>query len=53
MLRLGVKNKNEIKKHPFFQGINWEKIQKKEYDTPINIEYDIQKLDLEVPFDLS
>ena len=33
--RIGVKNKNEIKIHPFFEEINWEKLENKEIEPPI------------------
>ena len=32
--RIGVKDKSEIKNHPFFAGIDWEKALKKEYPPP-------------------
>ena len=34
--RFGVFDKEEIKKHPFFKGIDWEKLIKKEINPPIN-----------------
>ena len=34
--RFGFSNKDEIKKHPFFKGINWEKLTNKEIKAPIN-----------------
>jgi len=34
--RFGVFDKNEIKQHPFFKGIDWEKLEKKEINPPIN-----------------
>ena len=34
--RFGVNNKDEIKKHPFFKGIEWEKIKNKEIKPPTN-----------------
>lgn len=38
--RLGVKNKNEIKEHPFFDGLDWEELVRKEISPPylINVE---------------
>lgn len=33
--RIGVKDKNEIKKHSFFKGIDWGKVYRKEYRPPI------------------
>lgn len=36
--RLGYKNMNELKMHPFFEGINFEKINKGEYDASDIIE---------------
>lgn len=33
--RLGVKDKNEIKKHNFFKGVDWGKVVRKEYRPPI------------------
>ena len=32
--RLGFNDKNEIKNHPFFQDIDFEKVLKKEYTPP-------------------
>lgn len=32
--RIGVKDKNELKNDPFFKGINWEKLAKKEIEPP-------------------
>ena len=34
--RFGVINKKELKNHPFFKGINWEKLENKEINPPIN-----------------
>ena len=34
--RLGIHDKKEIKNHPFFKGIDWEKLKKKEINPPIN-----------------
>ena len=34
--RFGVLDKNELKNHPFFKGIDWEKLKKKEINPPIN-----------------
>ena len=34
--RFGVNNKDEIKKHPFFKGIEWEKLKNKEIKPPTN-----------------
>lgn len=33
--RIGVKDKTEIKKHPFFKNLDWEKVYAKEYKAPI------------------
>ena len=35
--RFGILDKKEIKKHPFFKGINWEKLKKKEIMPPCNL----------------
>ena len=35
--RIGVLDKNEIKKHVWFEGINWDKIAKKEIKVPIDL----------------
>ena len=35
--RIGVLDKNEIKKHVWFKGINWDKIAKKEIKVPIDL----------------
>lgn len=40
--RIGVKDKNEIKNHPFFKGIEWDKVLKKEYPPP---EFEMLDLD--------
>ena len=32
--RLGVKEKADIKKHPFFNGVDWDKLFKKEITPP-------------------
>jgi len=32
--RIGAKDKNEIKNHPFFAGIDWDKLLKKEIKPP-------------------
>lgn len=49
-LRLGVINKKEIKKNPFFNGLDWDKLLRKEYLPPIldyetnhNFEVDLNK----------
>ena len=34
--RLGIHDKKEIKSHPFFKGIDWEKLKNKEINPPIN-----------------
>lgn len=34
--RIGVKDKSEIKKHPFFRNLDWEKVFRKEYKAPID-----------------
>ena len=34
--RFGIYDKNEIKNHPFFKGIDWEKLKNKEITPPIN-----------------
>ena len=34
--RFGVIDKNEVKRHPFFKGIDWEKLQNKNIIPPIN-----------------
>ena len=36
MKRIGVKDKAEIKKHPFFKNLDWEKVRGKEYKPPID-----------------
>jgi serum/glucocorticoid-regulated kinase 2 len=33
--RLGVKDRNELRNDPFFKGIDWDKVLKKEYKPPI------------------
>ena len=35
--RIGVTNKDEIKSHPFFSDIEWDKLARKEIDPPINL----------------
>ena len=39
-MRLGVKDKNEIKQHPFFNGFDWEGLLKKELSPPYLIDPD-------------
>ena len=34
--RFGVNDKEEIKEHPFFKGIDWEKLKNKEITPPVN-----------------
>jgi len=38
--RIGVVDKSEIKKHPFFKGIDWGKLMTKELDPPIILTMD-------------
>ena len=38
--RLGVTNKKEIKRDPFFNGVDWDKILRKEYLPPI-LDYEV------------
>ena len=45
--RIGVKSKKELKDHPFFEGIDWLKMARKEYDPPF-VEKDEENLD-EIP----
>jgi len=35
--RLGVKDKNEIKNHPFFKDVNFDRVLKKECDPPFDM----------------
>ena len=35
--RFGTRDKSEIKQHPFFKGINWEKLANKEIDPPLDL----------------
>lgn len=35
--RLGVQDKNEIKKHPFFKGIDWNKLYNRDIQPPIHL----------------
>ena len=35
--RIGVTNKEEIKNHPFFSELDWDKLAKKEIEPPINL----------------
>lgn len=39
-MRLGVKDKNEIKQHPFFKEFDWEGLLKKELSPPYLIDPD-------------
>ena len=32
--RLGARDKNELRNHPFFAGIDWEKLERKELMPP-------------------
>ncbi len=45
--RIGVKNKKELKDHAFFEGIDWGKVLRKEYEPPF-IEKDDENYD-EIP----
>ena len=35
--RIGIYNKSEIKSHPFFKDLNWEKLGRKEITPPLNL----------------
>jgi transcription initiation factor IIF auxiliary subunit len=37
-LRIGATDKNEIKRHPFFRGLDWTKLTNKEIDPPIHLQ---------------
>ena len=39
-MRLGVRDKNEIKQHPFFKDFDWEGLLKKELSPPYLIDPD-------------
>jgi serine/threonine kinase 32 len=39
-MRLGVRDKNEIKQHPFFKDFDWEKLLAKELPLPYLIDPD-------------
>ena len=34
MQRPGAKNKMDLRNHPFFAGLDWEKLERKELDPP-------------------
>ena len=38
--RLGVNDKNEIKKHPFFKHIDWNKLYNREIPPPVTLKMD-------------
>ena len=46
--RLGVSDKNKIKEHEFFNGIDWSELEKKNIKPPIDLVY--IKLENEIPF---
>lgn len=53
MKRIGVKDKSEIKKHAFFKGLDWRKVERKEYQAPmekINITEKALKKDETIKF---
>lgn len=35
--RIGVKEKNDIKKHPFFKHLDFERVYNKDYDPPFDV----------------
>ena len=35
--RIGIHNKDEIKSHPFFRDVNWDKLANKQYEPPLNL----------------
>lgn len=35
--RIGVQNKDEIKKHEFFDDIDWKKLYKRTYTPPVDL----------------
>ena len=41
--RIGYNNINELKKHPWFKGFDWEKLKKKEIISPFNFVSNINK----------
>lgn len=47
--RLGYNGSEEIKDHPFFDNIDWERLAKKQVDPPyrprINGDYDLSNID--------
>jgi len=50
--RLGAKNKQEIKDDPFFNGVDWNKVLRKEYRPPITDFTDLQDDDIDDDYDI-
>jgi hypothetical protein len=52
-MRLGSKSTDEIKNHPFFAGVDWERVRSKGYLPPFkpNLidDFDVQNFDIVLP----
>jgi len=48
--RIGVKDKSEIKRHPFFKGIDWEKLLDREIKPPIHLKLEDTDQDEETAY---
>jgi len=48
--RIGVNDKNELKRHPFFRGLDWQKLSKREIDPPIQLAMDEEDDDEELQY---
>ena len=40
--RIGAVNKNEIKQHPFFRGLDWAKMYNREIQPPVHLRMDTE-----------
>jgi len=45
--RIGIKTKDLIRSHPFFEGVDWKKVVEKEYVPPSLIEAEEENLDVD------
>ncbi len=48
--RIGVNDKGEIKRHPFFKGIDWGKLYNREIDPPVILKMDEEEDNEEIQY---